>query len=507
MKIYQSLYILITILAAGIGFSACNESDSNDEDFLDTSDLYAVMVKSFSLSADTGILANLDSVYFSIDLNNARIFNADSLPLGTRVDSLHISMTYSAATVAEITMPSRFSDKDTVINYAENSFSAINFSKGFVILHLESANKETTRDYRIYVNVHKMKPDSLAWGDVAYSRYPTSLSAPVALRAVEYKGKAYCFATDGTTLTRAVSENPALRNWATTSLTLPAGLDVNSITAGSDALFALNGSSRLIISTDEGATWTETSVSMTHIYGSMTSTLLGVNRKPDGSYVYVTYPASTETPVPASAPVAQTSQSITFATQWATEPMLMVMGGVTAAGQLTSHVWAYDGQEWADITVTSIPDLSSLTIVPYFSIKVAANWVATTQTALLAFGGKDSTGRFNRNLYISTDRGINWSLAGQLLQLPEQFPTLAGAQALVFDQTITSRATASAWHPLELPVIPSWYSPAATADGIAPVTSWECPYIYVFGGLDSSRALNTAVWRGVINRLSFKPLH
>ena len=505
MKIYRSLYILFTFLAATIGFSACNETDSS-EDVLDTSSLYAVMVKSFNLSADDSILANLDSVYFSIDLNNARIFNADSLPLGTRVDSLHISLTHSAAAVAEITMPSRFTGNDTVVNYLENSTEAINFNNGYVTLHLESSNKEVKRDYRIYVNVHKMKPDSLAWGDAAWAAFPTSLSRPTALRAVEFKGKAYCFASDGSSLTRAVAANPADNNWTKSTLTLPAGLDVNSITAGSDALFAIGSSSKLLTSTDEGASWTETSSAMTHIFGSFGSRILGVNRKADGSYVYVTYPATVESSVPASAPVAQTSQCVTFVTEWATEPMLMTMGGVTASGAPTGHVWAYDGQEWADITMSAIPDIADLTLVPYFSVKVGSNWVARTETALIAFGGHDASGAVNRKLYISTDRGINWSLAGQLMQLPEDFPSLSGAEALVFEKTLTSRAAASAWHSLELPVMPAWLSLADSSTGIAPITSWDCPYIYVFGGTDASGALNTAVWRGVINRLSFKPL-
>ena len=156
--------------------------------------------------------------------------------------------------------------------------------------------------------------------------------------------------------------------------------------------------------------------------------------------------------------------------------------------------------------MTAIPDIADLTLVPYFSVKVGSNWVARTETALIAFGGHDASGAVNRKLYISTDRGINWSLAGQLMQLPEDFPSLSGAEALVFEKTLTSRAAASAWHSLELPVMPAWLSLADSSTGIAPITSWDCPYIYVFGGTDASGALNTAVWRGVINRLSFKPL-
>jgi len=504
MKIYQSLYILFTFMAAVIGLPACNES-SEEDDLPDTSDQYVAMVKSFKLSADDKILANLDSVFFSIDLNNARVFNADSLPLGTRVDSLHVSISYSSASVAEITMPSRYTGRDTVINYIDDSSAAINFSKGYVTFHLESVNKEVSRDYRIYVNVHKMKPDSLVWGDAAWSPYPTVISGVTSLRAVEFGGKAYCFASNGTSLSRAVADNPADNNWEHKTTTLPAGLDVNSITATPEALYAIGAGSELLRSTDGGETWGGLAVTMTHIYGAFGAKLLGVDRRSDGRYVYVTYPASDEVDVPADAPVAETSQAVTFVSEWATEPMLMVMGGVTASGAVTGHVWAYDGSEWADITYTSIPDVSELTLVPYFSIKVGADWVARKETALLAFGGRTADGKINRKLYISTDRGINWSLAGELMQLPAAFPSLKGAEALVFEKTLPSRASSS-WRVLDLPGLPSWFALADESAGIAPVTSWDCPYIYIFGGIDEDGELNTAVWRGVINRLSFKPL-
>lgn len=42
---------------------------------------------------------------------------------------------------------------------------------------------------------------------------------------------------------------------------------------------------------------------------------------------------------------------------------------------------------------------------------------------------------------------------------------------------------------------------------IKPVTSWECPYIYLIGGVNEYGELNNNIWRGVINRFTFKPLY
>ena len=67
----------LSAVAAGAFFAGCNSSyDNTIQEDLATD----VIVSSFSLSKDDSILANLDTVFFSIDLQRGRIFNADSLP-------------------------------------------------------------------------------------------------------------------------------------------------------------------------------------------------------------------------------------------------------------------------------------------------------------------------------------------------------------------------------------------------------------------------------------------
>ena len=36
--------------------------------------------------------------------------------------------------------------------------------------------------------------------------------------------------------------------------------------------------------------------------------------------------------------------------------------------------------------------------------------------------------------------------------------------------------------------------------------SWQCPYIYLFGGVAQNGYLLNNIWRGVINRLTFTPI-
>lgn len=505
MKKATSIYVLLLLMVSSIGFQACNDDDDTTIDVEDNAAAFAAMVNSFSLNSNDKVLANLDSVFFSIDLNNARIFNADSLPLGTRVDSLPVTITLSSVSKAEIIMPGK-QVEDTTVNYLTDGSTAIDFSRGYVTLHLESANEMTKMDYLIYVNVHKMKPDSLAWGDAAWSVYPTDIASPAALRALDFGGKAYCFATGAAKSTLAVADNPSDNLWQTSEVTLPSGFDINSIRCSDNMFYGIDRDSKLYKSTD-GKAWTATGTEMTYIYAVSGNSAIGCRRNADNTYSYITYPATTTSAVPENAPVAATSQPVTFVSEWSSTPMILVTGGVTASGNPTGSTWAYDGGQWTSITINPIPDMYDVTMVPYFSIRVSSGWRVTKSSALLAFGGRAADGSFSRTVYMSVDRGVHWAKAGELMQLPEAVPTVAGAQALVFEKKMTAMSKASSvWTPCETPAIPVWCSRADTGAGIAPITSWLTPYIYLYGGQTSDFKLNTSVWRGVINRLSFKPL-
>lgn len=509
MRRFNPIYAFTAMVALALSFVACNEDDDYSDENVDNSSLYAVVVNTFSLNDDDSILANLDSVYFSIDLNRALIYNADSLPLGTRVDSLHVTMSLSSVSKAEITMPSS-TGADTVLNFLTHSTSAIDFSRGYVKLHLESANELVHRDYVIYVNVHKMKPDSLAWGSAAYSDYPTSITDFNALRTVEYLtaggSQALCFSTNGSRYCVASSANPGMNDWEVKDIAAPSGLNVRSIVAGEGVLYALDNNNALYTSQDAGLTWTATGKEMSHIYGVYGTMALGVSSAATGGYVYVTYPTTTSVPVPEDAPVEGTSLPLLFRSEWSSQPMMMVMGGLTASGNHVGSIWAYDGSEWTCTTLQPIAEgASNMMLVPYFSFKVNNQWEATKYTTLLAFGGTNVNGEVVPTVYMSLDRGVHWSKAGELMQLPDVVPALTGAEALVYESVISSRS-ASSWNSIELPRIPSWYQRETRSGAISPITSWTCPYIYMFGGVDGEDDLNEYVWRGVINRLSFKPL-
>ena len=76
------LYLIAGILALCLT-AACNDDPSETTILEDDSNNCAI--STFSLAKDDSILRALDSVYFSIDLIDAKIYNADSLPKGTDI--------------------------------------------------------------------------------------------------------------------------------------------------------------------------------------------------------------------------------------------------------------------------------------------------------------------------------------------------------------------------------------------------------------------------------------
>lgn len=476
MKRRFPIYVIMALVATTLVCS-CNNDDDELSKLLPDSAVDAVMVNTFSLVADDSVLANLDSVFFSIDLERAVIFNADSLPKGTKVNRLVTTMTFSSVKKAEITMPGS-TGADTVVNYLSNPTDSIDFSRGSVKLHLESASGEVSRDYTIYVNVHKVDPDRMEWQKMKWS-LPTNLASVTEERTVQGPNDmVLCFTTDGTNYCMAQTQNPDM-GWTMSSVAMPDGAKLSSLVSGGDKLYVIDADNNLYVSEDMGANWTGTGVKMSHIYGATSD--LAVGAIPNGStFESVTYPSSGSVVLDADMPVAATSPAIIYTTEWSDSPMMIVAGGLDAAGNPVAGIWAFDGGEWARIS-NKLPALEAPVMIPYYAFRTSAEWKVTRRSVLLCFGGRTTGGAANRAIYVSNDMGVNWAEASTSVALPVGYTPGAYAQAVIVNQTLGSRA-------------------------VKPITEWDCPYIYMFGGDALGSSVTTDIWRGVLNRLEFKPL-
>ena len=493
-----AFYILTVILASN--FVACNK-DSNDEGVSSSN----VAVTAFVINKNDSVLKNIDSVFFSIDLVNARIFNADSLPYGTDVSELQVHIETLGSSVADLTF-SRSGKKDTTINYLKSPNDKIDFSNGPVKLHLVALDGVAQRDYSISVNVHKIKPDSLFWNKLSKNRLPSNFNNPNVQKTIKYKGNAVCISGIHPQYTLATIENPGNFYWDIQDITFPFTPDINSLNATDEALFILDNEGNLHSSID-GITWSSCNTKWHHIYGGYDNKLIGVTEI-DGKYYHTTYPESTLTPVNEDCPISGTSPFVSFDSEWSSTPQVFVMGGRRSDGKVIGDMWGYDGSTWAKISTKGAYPREDMTFFAYYTFDTnTSNWNVTKYPTLIAFGGFDQEGHPGKKVYISIDMGINWKLADDLLQLPEYIPEMGSAQALVFDRTITARGT-SEWVDYPSKQLPSWceiYAPTYSRVSQYP-SQWECPYIYLFGGYDYNGNLYNSIWRGVLNRLSFKPI-
>ena len=174
---------------------------------------------------------------------------------------------------------------------------------------------------------------------------------------------------------------------------------------------------------------------------------------------------------------------------------------------------------WAKISSRDIDEREDVALFPYFTPReVTGFWRVTERSALIALGGRyESTeGQVvSNNVYISYDQGITWDEASSYLQLPDYIPDFAAAQAMVVDARLDdsmsrSASTADGWTVFTGNRMPVWATPVPFAHASrvsAPITEWECPYIYLFGGENAAGDLYNTLWKGVIRRFTFAPLY
>lgn len=511
-KAYMSrngLFSALSILGAAVVVS-CNSSTGYETEPVDYS---GVTLTGFSLQANSDVLNNLDSVFFSIDLANSEVFNADSLPMSTDVSALAITLSYDACSQAMLYESPGEDGTENEINYLEDSDSKINFANGPVRLHLVSADGLNSRDYTLRVNVHKVKSDSLCWGEMAFDRLPTNLQRPTSQKTVRFGDKVYCLSTDGSDFNMSVSDNPYSGEWNVETVAFPSSsVEVRSLTASNAGLYVLGSAGELLESSD-GITWSDTGCRWATIIAGYEDRVLGLTLS-DGKYCHASYPFAgndSGVEVPTGFPVSGNSVAIELDSKWANSRQILTMGGRDSSGNLSGAAWAYDGSLWVKLS-SGLPAAEGYAVVPYtISETDTLTWRVAESQVLLAFGGKKAT-EINRTVYLSRDYGVTWVKADEFLQLPDAMPSVHSADVVVFNTLIDQSqpaAVGSKWKSIRLAELPVWFrglgqNPASRSS--ERVSTWECPYLYMFGGIDSNGNFQPTVWRGVVNHLSFRPL-
>ncbi len=471
----RTLTIGFIAVISCLGFIACNE----DETIIYTDESsQAAAVQTFKLTPDEDILDNLDSVFFSIDLNKGLIYNVDSLPCGTKVTALiPIITTIDDASLIKLSV-TRANGTDTVHDYLNNSTDSIDFTNP-VELRIVSLDGVVERRYTVNVNVHKQEPDSLVWDKAERTSLPSLFEYPNEQHTAKQGNNIYCLTRYQDDYCMAFGEVGSGIYDKVQISPLAFKPQMNTFTASADACYMLDEVGTLYTSTN-ATTWTATEAKFYSLYGGYGNVLLGSVETPDGWFVQQ-YPSMELTSLPNGMPVSGTSQPLSYSFEMSLGDQMLLVGGRKTDGSLSNATWGFDGKNWANISKRSLPEgLENVTAIPYYTAIVKTNFTTKKYPTLIVMGGRKADGSLSRDVYISNDFGFTWSKASSLMQQPDYIPAFHSAQAYVFDETIKARVS-------------------------KPLEEWECPFIYIFGGVNSDNATLNTVWRGVINRFSYKP--
>lgn len=511
---------LANLLAVGAllaSTAACNSSENN-EITIETS---SAQILGFSLTANDKVIPAMDSVFFSIDQLTLDIFNADSLPVGSDITHLvpHINTAY--ASLVELHVP-RPGEADTIYNYLTNPNDSIDFSNGPVRIRVVSADAQSTAVYKVNVNVHTVLGDTLVWSRLERASLPSRFNVCTGQHTASMGGTICCLTTYQGQYCIAKAEDPA-GTWQYVTPAFGFTPDINTFSATQDALFILDKAGNLYTSAD-GASWSATGQRWQSIIGGYQTRLLGMTDA-SGSWQQVSYPSNgAPVTVASDFPVSGFSTPVEYLPQMGVTPQLMITGGRTAGGKLTAQTWGFDGNSWAKISVRPLPKaLENLAVTPYFVVKTnRGTWRTTRSSVLMAMFGNLSDGTPNDTIYISRDFGMNWTAADTMLQTCGKIPARTRAQAFTAWSTLEDKPAASAaqatsartmaqatahlvWTTVPGTVATQIFAgPAACAT--TPITQWQCPFIYVFGGEDVGGTTYNTLYRGVITQLLFKPL-
>lgn len=458
-----------------------------------------VAVTSFSLTEDDDVMEHLDSVFFSIDLKNKVIFNADSLPVGTKIDKLIPVIEYSSSVNGVTIKMEDGGTRTGEVDYIESPTDSIDFT-GKVTLSVSigySSGDTIRQDYRVKVLVHQERTDSMIWGDKAYASLPSRMPNPKDQKSINFKDKVVSLIeeSDGT-YTYAVSTNLYDNTWTKTQESFSFTPNVRSLTATDECLNILDANGNLYKSTN-GTTWESCGEKWHTIIGAYKDSAIGLKQSTNG-LSYAQYPLKdlNQVQVDPEFPVSNTSNFVILESKWTTSPVGFFVGGKMSNGHLSDTTWAFDGRNWIKLTEGGVPEVEGASLIPYYSFRnTQSDWTKTEYTVWMLIGGTKEDGSMNRAVYISYDNGVNWSKGNELMQLPEEIPALTGCDNAVM-YTEKKAVISDYW------TRAGGSTPTVDGDNII----WECPYIYLLGGKNESGALQNSIWRGVLARFTFTPL-
>lgn len=231
-------YILFSIAALAWMVSSCTPKE--EEKVYQTS----TKLSSIVFSANDSF-PGIENASFTIDFSydTALVYNEDSLPYGTKLDSVAARFFFETT----IGYALFCSDSDSVIL---STTDTLDFRPRPCLLYVLSEDQKNEQYYHIYVNVHQVDPDLYVWNCAKENLF----SGNKDVHAEYFNDQICLFTQDGMGAQLYTSPDGILWSAAQSPTGLPAGANVRQIIKGKDFLFYAEGT-RLYSSAD-GLNWT-----------------------------------------------------------------------------------------------------------------------------------------------------------------------------------------------------------------------------------------------------------
>lgn len=452
MNIKYITYLLSGLLLFLL-FPSCSDNDTTTNY---TSSSKDAQIYSFAISAiapiskdsvqrahDSIRFIQVNKTKFAIDQIAGVIYNPDSLPFGTVLDTVKVAITFnpsSSPSQVLVTTP------DSINGYIWNLTDSVNFGK-LPVKFTVTSQGGTLKAYNIDIRTHKIDPDTILWKQM--TSYPTTFGES---KTILKNNVFYTYGLNGNAPVLYTSDNGTI-NWAKQTLSgFPATVKPESIFLMNNIFYALDQAGNSY-SSENGKAWTK----LTN--GKVLISILGVlpaaNRADDqllviyndgGQYFGKTKNLMTIIPtgtaVPANFPL-QKAASFTSLNTNKNKRMLILTGGVNSAGTELAYTWLVKDSE-------SGVEMSPFIKNTLFKGAGLSNFLYNDKLYALS----------NNKFYFSAIWGESWVAAPNKQKLDPKIAARIGQTVIVDDNN----------------------------------------YIWIFGGVSGAKSLND-VWRGRLNSL------
>ena len=313
---------------------------------VETSDNATVLSLTFD---ENDSIPHLDEAEFIIDNDNNLIYNKDSLPYQTRIDSVFPSFTFVSTAGAALIV-----DGDTVYLTGNDT---VDFTVQPVKLINYASDGIHFKEYDIYVNVHQVEPELFVWTQLCEAVYQHEGSSQ---KALQKDGAFYVLVSSGLKNNLYVSEDAS--QWQAHAVEgLPQNMDFRQALVFNGKFYV--ASEGKLYASDDASVWNETShsdyefVNLLYVFNDE---LWAVVRNVQTGAI--TFAGSRDAQIwmegvalPEKFPISDYA-AFTFESRTG-KAKAMVMGGITAEGVVCNTRWCTeDGSLWVDYSVEQ-PDV------------------------------------------------------------------------------------------------------------------------------------------------------